>query len=118
MTHDRAITWRSVCIGLAGVVFICALTPYNDYALNNTFFVGNNLPLVAVMLLFGALLINAPVNRFVPRLALTSGDFEKSPAIPHTVPGEFSCGAARSPMGTGEQFTSAVCAISTLASAA
>src|SRR4051812_41373876 len=44
MTPQRAITWRSVLIGLAGVVLICALTPYNDYALNNTFLVGNNLP--------------------------------------------------------------------------
>src|SRR4051794_19320421 len=57
-----AITWRSVTLGLAGVVVICGLTPYNDYALNNTFMVGNNLPLGVVMLLFiMAVCVNAPL---------------------------------------------------------
>jgi hypothetical protein len=75
MTHDRAITWRSVCIGLAGVVFICALTPYNDYALNNTFLVGNNLPLGAVMLAFlFAVCINGPLSKWKPHRAFSSGE--------------------------------------------
>src|SRR5438093_10516293 len=74
-TPPRAITWRSVALGLAGVVFICAFTPYNDYALNNTFLVGNNLPLGVVMFLFlFTLLINGPLSRFAPRVALSSGE--------------------------------------------
>ncbi len=75
MMPTRAITWRSVFIGLAGVVLICALTPYNDYALNNTFLVGNNLPLGAVMLAFlFALLVNGPLSRWKPHRAFTSGE--------------------------------------------
>src|SRR5436305_11347241 len=70
-----AITFRSLLLGLLGVVLICGLTPYNDYALNNTFLVGNNLPLVAVMLLFAfVLLVNAPLSRFAPGRAFTSGE--------------------------------------------
>ena len=71
----RAITFRSVVLGLLGVVFICGLTPYNDYALNNTFLVGNNLPLGVIMLLFVfVLLVNAPLMRFVPRFAFSAGE--------------------------------------------
>ncbi len=66
---------RSVLLGLAGVVLICGLTPYNDYALNNTFLVGNNLPIGVVMLSFlFVLLVNAPLHRWFPGQALHSGE--------------------------------------------
>ena len=69
------VSWRSVTLGLAGVVLICGVTPYNDYALNNTFLVGNNLPIGVVMLTFlFALLVNAPLRRWTPRHAVTSGE--------------------------------------------
>jgi hypothetical protein len=71
----RVVSVRSVLIGLAGVAFICGLTPFNDYALNNTFLVGSFLPIGLVLL--AALLvlaINAPLHRFAPRLALESGE--------------------------------------------
>src|SRR5205814_10482532 len=72
---QRAITWRSVILGLAGAILICGLTPYNDYVLNNTFLVGNNLPLGVVMLLFlSALLVNGPLSKWAPRHALTTGE--------------------------------------------
>src|SRR5690242_21936243 len=75
MTHERAITRRSVFIGLAGVILICALTPYNDYALNNTFLIGNNLPLGVVMVLFlFIVLVNAPLARFWPQRAFGAGE--------------------------------------------
>lgn len=62
-------------LGLAGTVLICGLTPYNDYALNNTFLVGNNLPLGVVMLMFlFSVLVNAPLSRWAPRHALSSGE--------------------------------------------
>lgn len=70
-----AINFRSVGLGLAGVVLICGLTPYNDYVLNNTFLVGNNLPLGVTMLVFlFTLAVNGPLSRFAPRHALSSGE--------------------------------------------
>jgi hypothetical protein len=69
------INFRSVALGLAGVLFICAFTPYNDYALNNTFLIGNNLPLGVVM--FSVPLHAAgqrPLSKYAPRLALSSGE--------------------------------------------
>ena len=70
-----ATSWRSILLGLLGTILICALTPYNDYALNNTFVIGNNLPLGVVMLAFAfALLGNGPLSRWWPDLAFTSGE--------------------------------------------
>jgi len=69
------INWRSVLLGLIGVTIICALTPYNDYALNNTFLIGNNLPLGVVMLTFlFVVLVNGPLNRWWPGKAFTAGE--------------------------------------------
>jgi hypothetical protein len=69
------VSWRSVLLGLLGVVTICGVTPYNDYALNNTFLVGNNLPIGVVMLSFlFVLVINAPLHRWAPRHALSAGE--------------------------------------------
>src|SRR3982751_2736699 len=69
------INRRSVALGLAGVVLICGLTPYNDYALNNTFLIGNNFPLGVVMLLFDfAVAVNGPLSRFFPNLKFSSGE--------------------------------------------
>src|SRR4051794_24905223 len=71
----RSLTLRSVLLGLAGVLFICAFTPYNDYVLNNTFLIGNNLPLGVTMLAFlFTLAVNGPLSRFAPRYAFTSGE--------------------------------------------
>jgi hypothetical protein len=64
-----------VLLGLLGVVVINALTPYNDYALNNTPMVGNNLPVGVLLLAFGlAVLVNGPLSRLAPRFALSSGE--------------------------------------------
>ena len=69
------VTWRSVLLGLTGVVLICAVTPYNDYALNNTFLVGNNLPIGVVMLTFlFVLVVNGPLRRWLPRHAVSGGE--------------------------------------------
>ena len=69
------VSWRSVGLGLAGVGLICGVTPYNDYALNNTFLVGNNLPIGVVMLTFlFVLLVNAPLRRWLPRHAVSAGE--------------------------------------------
>lgn len=71
----RAITWRSVSLGLFGGCLVCAAVPYNDFVLNNTYLVGNSLPVIVVMLAFlVALLVNAPLHRWAPRHALQSGE--------------------------------------------
>jgi hypothetical protein len=60
---------------VAGVVGICWLTPYNDYVLNNTFLVGNNLPLGLMLLTLAfVVLINGPLHRYAPRHALGGGE--------------------------------------------
>lgn len=71
----RAVTWRSVLTGLVGVVLINSLTYYNDYAVGNTFLVGNYLPVgVLLCLLVIVLLINGPLSRFAPRWAMGPGE--------------------------------------------
>ncbi len=70
-----AINWRSVALGLAAVVLISALAPYNDFALNNTYIIGGNLPfgLVTLTFLF-AVLVNGPLCRWWPRFSFSSGE--------------------------------------------
>ena len=69
------ISWRSVTLGMVGVLLICLITPYNDYVLANTYVVGNNLPLGPMLLFFiFAIFINAPLSRYAPAHALTSGE--------------------------------------------
>src|SRR5688572_2775222 len=69
------VNLRSVILGIIGVVFICALTPYNDYALNNTFLIGNFLPIGLLMffVLFVAV-VNAPLWKWAPRHAFGAGE--------------------------------------------
>ena len=70
-----AVTWRSVLLGLTAVAIICGVTPYNDLALNNSFFVGNNLPLALVLLaFFFVIVVNGPLSRFAPRHAFSGGE--------------------------------------------
>ena len=70
-----AVNWRSISLGLAGVILICGLTPYNDYALNNTFLVGNNLPLgVTVLLFVFTIAINGPLCRRNSAYAVITGE--------------------------------------------
>ncbi len=75
MRERSAISLRSVLLGLLGIIFICALTPYNDFALANAYLVGGNLPFGLVTLAFGfAVLVNGPLSRWAPRYAFTSGE--------------------------------------------
>ncbi len=71
MNTRKAVNGRSVVLGLAGVCLICGLTPFNNYVLRNTDFVGNHLPasLLIFFLLF-VLLLNAALHRWRPRAAL------------------------------------------------
>ena len=71
--RQRWITWRSVILGTLAVVLVSGVTPYNDFVVANTFFIGSYLP-VAVVLWFFVLivLINAPLHRWAPHRALRS----------------------------------------------
>lgn len=77
-THSepsRAITLRSSLLGLLGVIAICAITPFNDYALNNTFVIGNFLPVGLVLVVLTlVLLVNVPLLCFAPNRALTTAE--------------------------------------------
>ena len=74
-TAGRAVTARSVALGLLATVVVCAFTPYNDFALDGTPFVGNNLPLGLVsMALAFAVCVNGPLSRYRPGLALSGGE--------------------------------------------
>src|SRR4051812_32789739 len=83
VTHDpalaeptrRAVNWRGVTLGLVGVVLLCAITPYNNYVMNNNDLVGNALPTGMLLFTFVVvLLVNAPLHRFAPRRAFSSGE--------------------------------------------
>jgi hypothetical protein len=54
---NRGITRRSVLLGFGMAGLLCAVTPYNDYVVENTFMAGNHFPVgaVAVLLLLSAL---------------------------------------------------------------
>jgi hypothetical protein len=69
------VNLRSVILGLVGVIIICGLTPYNDWVVNNTYLVGNYLP-IGLLLFFLTIimLINGPLWRWTPRYALSSGE--------------------------------------------
>lgn len=60
-------------LGSLIAAFICWITPYNDYVVANTFFVGGYLPLAMVLAFFAiAVLINPLLIRASPRFALTT----------------------------------------------
>ncbi len=73
--RPRAVTLRSVLLGLLGVIFICGLSPYNDWAVANTLIVGNFMPigLVLVMLVL-VLVLNAAMHRWTPGNALRESE--------------------------------------------
>ncbi len=54
----RPITLRSVVIGLVCVIFLCLITPYNDYYIRGTFAAGNHFP-IGSFFLFTALTLIA-----------------------------------------------------------
>jgi hypothetical protein len=75
----RPVNLRSVALGLLGVILICGLAPYNDWAVNNTYLIGNYLP-VGLLLFFLAfiLLVNGPLSRLAPQRAFSSGEMAVS----------------------------------------
>src|SRR4051812_35476267 len=71
----RALSWRSLSIGTLMVAIVCGITPYNDFVVANTMMVGFYLPVVAVLLMVGlVVLINGPLHRYWPAQALSTGE--------------------------------------------
>lgn len=63
----------AILVGAGGVAFLCAITPYNDYHLKNTFLYGNHLP-IGALCLFTVLawILNPLLRRLRPSLALST----------------------------------------------
>jgi hypothetical protein len=59
-----AITWRSVSLGLLLAAGLCAVTPYNDYVVGNTYIAGNHFPMGGVGVLLLLSLLNLILYRW------------------------------------------------------
>ena len=70
-----ASPWRALAVGACGVALLCAITPYNDYHLHNTFLYGTHLP-VGGLFVFAAmaLAVNPLWRRLAPRRAFRPGE--------------------------------------------
>jgi len=60
---ERAITARSVLLGLVLAAGLAAITPYNDYNIGNTYIAGNHFPIGAIAVLLLLSLTNLIVHR-------------------------------------------------------
>jgi hypothetical protein len=70
-----AFPWRGIVIGSVGVACLCAITPYNDYHLHNTYLYGNHLPIGALFVFtLLAMAVNPLLRRCVPRWAFQPGE--------------------------------------------
>jgi hypothetical protein len=80
--RGSGITIRSVLLGLVGVIFVCTVTPYNDFVLNNNTLIGYSLPIVWLCLVFlFAVIVNGPLNRWSPRLSFTTAELTVAGAM-------------------------------------
>jgi len=71
---ERSFRFRGVAAGLAGVLLISLLTPYNNYVVNNTDMIGSFLPTSVVLLLVIAALLNGFLTRFAPCAAFSKAE--------------------------------------------
>ncbi len=70
----HSITARGVLIGLACVVFLCLITPYNDYYLRGTFVAGNHFPIGSFFLFVALTLISIGLRLLKSRWELTGAE--------------------------------------------
>ena len=71
----KAVTPRAILIGLAFVIIASALTPFNDFYRQQTYFAGNHLPIGSVfVLLLLALGVNTLLRRIREGLELSPGE--------------------------------------------
>jgi len=64
------VSWRSVVLGLLLGGGLCALTPYSDYIVKNTYMAGSHLPIGAMAVLFLLALLNLVIYRVRGRALL------------------------------------------------
>jgi len=85
------MTKRALLIGLVFVVLLCAVIPYNDYYLRNTYITGNHFPLGAVVVLTAlVLVVNIGLRYVRPRSQLRPGELM---VIGIMIIGDSLCGA-------------------------
>ena len=66
---------RTILIGLVFAVLLCAITPYNNYYLQNTKLSGNHLPVGSIfVLLFLVFFVNTPLRLLKVRFRLSSAE--------------------------------------------
>ncbi|MGQ9609923.1 MAG: DUF6785 family protein [bacterium] len=71
----QSITKRSILIGLLCVIFLCLITPYNDYYIGGTFVAGNHFPIgsffIYILLVFIGFIA---IGRWMPSKGLTQSE--------------------------------------------
>jgi hypothetical protein len=68
----NGLTWRSALLGLVLAGGLCALTPYNDYVIGNTYIAGNHFPVGAAAVLLALTLLNLLLRRARSRALLSA----------------------------------------------
>ena len=65
-TQSLKIRFSAILVGLLLVGAMCAITPYNNYFLQNTKIAGNHLPVGSIFgLLILVFLVNVPLRKFM-----------------------------------------------------
>ncbi|GAB4457709.1 MAG: hypothetical protein OHK0029_17960 [Armatimonadaceae bacterium] len=73
--HGGAVTPRAVTIGLLCAIFLCAVTPYNDFKIAATYIAGTQFPIGSLFVLFFLSAgVNVALRRFAPRTAFRPGE--------------------------------------------
>lgn len=71
----QSITKRAILIGLFCVVFLCLITPYNDYYIGGTFVAGNHFPIGSFFLYILLVFIGfIAIGRWIPNKGLTQSE--------------------------------------------
>ncbi len=65
---------RAIGVGLVLVAFVAAVTPYNDYILHNSPFIGNHFPIGIVTLMAVLILVVNPALAWMGKRAFASGE--------------------------------------------
>ncbi len=71
---DAAVSRRALVTGTALVIFVAAFTPYNDYILRNSPFIGNHFPIGIVALMVAIILLVNPALSLIRRRPFSTGE--------------------------------------------